>query len=58
MVNEIIRICSICLGYYIGHAKIKRQRREFEPLRAEPSGFLVHHLNRSVTLSLVSIHKR
>ena len=23
----------------------------FEPLRAEPNGFLVHHLNHSVTLS-------
>jgi hypothetical protein len=57
MVNEIIRICSICLGYYIGHAKIKR-RKGFEPLRAEPNGFLVHHLNHLVTLSLVSIHKR
>jgi hypothetical protein len=30
----------------------------FEPLRAEPNGFLVHHLNHSVTLSLVSIRKR
>jgi hypothetical protein len=26
--------------------------RGFEPLRAEPNGFLVHHLNHSVTLSL------
>ena len=26
--------------------------RGFEPLRAEPSGFLVHHLNHSVTLSM------
>ena len=25
--------------------------RGFEPLRAEPNGFLVHHLNLSVTLS-------
>ena len=25
--------------------------RGFEPLRAEPNGFLVHHLNHSVTLS-------
>ena len=29
--------------------------RGFEPLRAEPNGFLVHHLNRSVTLSCRSI---
>jgi hypothetical protein len=28
--------------------------RGFEPLRAEPNGFLVHHLNHSVTLSLAS----
>ena len=26
--------------------------RGFEPLRAEPNGFLVHHLNHSVTLSV------
>jgi hypothetical protein len=25
--------------------------RGFEPLRAEPNGFLVHHLSHSVTLS-------
>ena len=28
--------------------------RGFEPLRAEPNGFLVHHLNHSVTLSVVA----
>ena len=28
--------------------------RGFEPLRAEPNGFLVHHLNHSVTLSCSS----
>ena len=28
--------------------------RGFEPLRAEPNGFLVHHLSHSVTLSQVS----
>ena len=32
----------------------KATAREFEPLRAEPNGFLVHHLNHSVTLSLSS----
>ena len=26
--------------------------RGFEPLRAEPNGFLVHHLNHLVTLSM------
>ena len=26
--------------------------RGFEPLRAEPNGFLVHHFNHSVTLSM------
>jgi hypothetical protein len=31
--------------------------RGFEHLRAEPNGFLVHHLNHSVTLSLVFTHK-
>ena len=31
--------------------KIKTTARGFEPLRAEPTGFLVHHLNHSVTLS-------
>ncbi len=29
--------------------------RGFEPLRAEPNGFLVHHLNHSVTLSWRSL---
>ena len=27
--------------------------RGFEPLRAEPNGFLVHHLSHSVTLSVI-----
>ena len=27
--------------------------RGFEPLRAEPNGFLFHHLNHSVTLSML-----
>ena len=31
-----------------GHGPIARG---FEPLQAEPNGFLVHHLNHSVTLS-------
>ena len=30
--------------------------RGFEPLRAEPNGFLVHHLNHSVTLSCPASH--
>ena len=30
--------------------------RGFEPLRAEPNGFLVHHLNHSVTLSCERSH--
>ena len=34
--------------------KTKTTARGFEPLRAEPNGFRVHHLNRSVTLSLQS----
>ena len=29
--------------------------RGFEPLRAEPNGFLVHHLNHSVTLSQAAV---
>ena len=40
----------------------KATARGFEPLRAEPNGFLVHHLNHSVTLSCstegVKTHKR
>jgi hypothetical protein len=31
----------------------KTTARGFEPLLAEPNGFLVHHLNHSVTLSLL-----
>jgi hypothetical protein len=34
--------------------KMRTTARGFEPLRAEPNGFLVHHLNHSVTLSLLS----
>jgi hypothetical protein len=30
---------------------VQATARGFEPLRAEPNGFLVHHLNHSVTLS-------
>ena len=33
----------------------KATARGFEPLRAEPNGFLVHHLNHSVTLSCASV---
>ena len=29
----------------------------FEPLRAEPNGFLVHHLNHSVTLSMEDVEQ-
>ena len=32
-------------------SEAKATARGFEPLRAEPNGFLVHHLNHSVTLS-------
>ena len=32
--------------------KTKTTARGFEPLRAEPNGFQVHHLNHSVTLSV------
>ena len=34
----------------------KPTARGFEPLRAEPNGFLVHHLNHSVTLSCLASH--
>ena len=34
---------------------IKTTPRGFEPLWAEPNGFLVHHLNHSVTVSLMTI---
>ena len=30
----------------------KTTAKRFEPLRAEPNGFLIHHLNHSVTLSM------
>ena len=33
----------------------KATARGFEPLRAEPNGFLVHHLNHSVTLSCCQV---
>ena len=31
--------------------------RGFEPLRAEPNGFLVHHLSHSVTLSMCKLEQ-
>ena len=34
---------------------VKTTARGFEPLRAEPNGFIVHHLNHSVTLSWSAI---
>ena len=37
--------CRDCVGR-------KATARGFEALRAEPNGFLVHHLNHSVTLSM------
>ena len=36
--------------------KTEATARGFEPLRAEPNGFLVHHLSHSVTLSLTVFH--
>ena len=33
-------------------ARMQTTPRGFEPLRAEPNGFLVHHLNHSVTVSM------
>ena len=33
------------------NSSVKTTARGFEPLRAEPNGFRVHHLNHSVTLS-------
>ena len=35
------------------HERSISTARGFEPLRAEPNGFLVHHLSHSVTLSLL-----
>jgi hypothetical protein len=41
--------CVSCIVEY--RLCAKPTARGFEPLRAEPNGFLVHHLNHSVTLS-------
>ena len=41
--------CVSCVAGY--RLCAKPTARGFEPLRAEPNGFLVHHLNHSVTLS-------
>ena len=45
------RVPHICLKRAVGHGSRKATARGFEPLRAEHNGFLVHHLNHSVTLS-------
>ena len=39
------------------HTHATPTARGFEPLRAEPNGFLIHHLNHSVTLSRASSFK-
>ena len=38
-------------------SRYKSTARRFEPLRAEPNRFLVHHLNHSVTLSMSKVCK-
>ena len=38
-------------GYTVVAQQDEATAKGFEPLRAEPNGFLVHHLNHSVTLS-------
>ena len=41
-----------CAQLRTSRARVRRSTpRGFEPLRAEPNGFLVHHLNHSVTVS-------
>ena len=45
---DLLLRVSLRLG---GPPKNASTARGFEPLRAEPNGFLVHHLNHSVTLS-------
>ena len=40
-----------------GMPHVRTTARGFEPLRAEPNGFLVHHLNHSVTLSVAPCQK-
>ena len=48
---ESITICG-CAQLRTSRARVRRATpRGFEPLRAEPNGFLVHHLNHSVTVS-------
>ena len=48
--------CCVCLAFKSEDLAVldgsAATARGFEPLRAEPNGFLVHHLNHSVTLSL------
>ena len=41
-----------------GMGMTKATPRGFEPLRAEPNGFLVHHLNHSVTVSMLQLPQR
>ena len=42
-----------CIG-----VSLEATARGFESLRAEPNGFLVHHLGHSVTLSLEFLGRR
>ena len=44
-------ISELHLGYFPEVCTPASTAREFQPMRAEPKGFLVHHLRHSVTLS-------
>ena len=53
--ESIANACKTSRKDVLRGQKRKATPRGFEPLRAEPNGFLVHHLNHSVTVSMPSI---
>ena len=49
--------CSTVASWLPSGGPPEATARGFEPLRAEPNGFLVHHLNHSVTLSMEDVEQ-
>ena len=57
LVMDFHIVIVICLADPTStHKHATPTARGFEPLRAEPNGFLVHHLKHSVTLSCLASH--
>ena len=54
--SSLFFISLSSMGTTLRACRVNTTARGFEPLRAEPDGFLVHHLNHTVTLSVECVH--